>query len=708
MLAWATAALLPLLLHLWNRNQHRETPWAAMEFLLAAVQEQARRMRIEQILLLLLRMAIPIVLALALADPIWQWLPSLGSSLSSRPPHHHVFVFDTSYSMGYRVGGRTRLEQSIQLAQSIIDQSPQGDGFTLISMSDPGSAVVASPTFSDDDILAEISGLELRDNEANLPASLALAHQTLERASANQPRLQKSRVYFLSDLGANTWVSANETETKSRIGEIEALAEIVTIDVGEPQPTNTGITGTNRSAQIITPDSSIAWQVNIDDFTGNSAGTREVEMRVDGQLTGKQTVRLEAGQSTSVTFQSQFDSSGQHIVEFHLSDDALAVDNHRYEVVTVRDTVNVLCVEGVPGAARNVAYALAPSANSVVRTRTIPDHRLSQISLESYDCLFLCNLGRFTAERASQLQDYLRHGRGIVMFLGDQVQIENYNSLLASTDVADILPGKLLSLAPPSLYPLAPGNYQHPLVAPFRGQERSGLLTTPVWRYVRLAPFETAKTALEFSNGDPAILERAVLSGLVTVVATAGSELSVSRETDRIAPWTAWSAWPSFVPLIQEMLTRNVVGDDQRLNLLVGESITATLPTTSGARFVTMHHRESAWTQRVAVADGNGPPSWSMNDTYRTGIYATELADISDKTAFAVNLAATRESQLQRTAIDELPQQFQQNSIAAATEADERTMRLASTPLFRLMLGLLLGLLVLESFAAWYFGNARS
>ena len=65
MLAWASVALVPLLLHLWNRRQRHETNWAAMEFLLAATQEQSKRLRIEQLLLLLLRIAIPCVLALA-------------------------------------------------------------------------------------------------------------------------------------------------------------------------------------------------------------------------------------------------------------------------------------------------------------------------------------------------------------------------------------------------------------------------------------------------------------------------------------------------------------------------------------------------------------------------------------------------------------------------------------------------------------------
>ena len=112
MLLWASVAGVPLLLHLWSKHQHQETPWAAMEFLLAAVEQQARRIRLEQLLLLLLRMAIPVVLGLALAEPMWEWLPSLGGSLGRSAPRHHLLVFDTSYSMGYDVDGESRLNES--------------------------------------------------------------------------------------------------------------------------------------------------------------------------------------------------------------------------------------------------------------------------------------------------------------------------------------------------------------------------------------------------------------------------------------------------------------------------------------------------------------------------------------------------------------------------------------------------------------------
>ena len=55
MLAWATAAIIPILLHFLNRRRQRPIQWAAMQILLQVIQKEAKRMRIEQLLLLALR-----------------------------------------------------------------------------------------------------------------------------------------------------------------------------------------------------------------------------------------------------------------------------------------------------------------------------------------------------------------------------------------------------------------------------------------------------------------------------------------------------------------------------------------------------------------------------------------------------------------------------------------------------------------------------
>ena len=69
MLAWGAAAALPILIHLWSRRKFCQERWAAMAFLLAALRKNARRIQVEQWLLLALRSLILVLFAIALADP---------------------------------------------------------------------------------------------------------------------------------------------------------------------------------------------------------------------------------------------------------------------------------------------------------------------------------------------------------------------------------------------------------------------------------------------------------------------------------------------------------------------------------------------------------------------------------------------------------------------------------------------------------------
>jgi ABC-type anion transport system duplicated permease subunit len=70
---WTTAAVgaaavaIPVIIHLINRKRFKIVEWAAMKFLLAAQKQTRKRMRIEQLLLLLTRMAILAFLVLAMA-----------------------------------------------------------------------------------------------------------------------------------------------------------------------------------------------------------------------------------------------------------------------------------------------------------------------------------------------------------------------------------------------------------------------------------------------------------------------------------------------------------------------------------------------------------------------------------------------------------------------------------------------------------------
>src|SRR5437016_10110077 len=96
MLGWLGAAAAPLIIHLWNKRRYREVRWAAIEYLLAAMRKNSRRLRLEQWLLLAVRTLLIVLIVLAVAQP---FLEQVGLRFVAGQRTLKVLVIDGSYSM---------------------------------------------------------------------------------------------------------------------------------------------------------------------------------------------------------------------------------------------------------------------------------------------------------------------------------------------------------------------------------------------------------------------------------------------------------------------------------------------------------------------------------------------------------------------------------------------------------------------------------
>ena len=186
MLGWLAAAAAPILIHLWSRRQYREMSWAAMEYLLAAIQRHTRRLLFEQWLLLLIRTLIIVLIVLAAAEPFWE---SPNFIFSSGGKTHRVLVLDGSFSMAYKPTEQSRFDRAKELARQIVEESRQGDGFSLVVMAAPPKVLVAAPAVERSEILREIADLPPPCATADLPATVAAVEQVLETAERENPRL---------------------------------------------------------------------------------------------------------------------------------------------------------------------------------------------------------------------------------------------------------------------------------------------------------------------------------------------------------------------------------------------------------------------------------------------------------------------------------------------------------------------------------------
>ncbi|MCA9177792.1 MAG: BatA domain-containing protein [Planctomycetales bacterium] len=619
MLLWSLAAAAPILIHLWNRRQRREVVWAAMRFLEAAVRKNARRLRIERWLLLTLRVLPLLLLGLALADPVAPWR---GVGPAAGEPVHHVIVIDASYSMGVRAAGAsasdalpldgsadTPFERAKQAARQLIAAAPPGDAFSIVRMTDAPELLTTSPTRDAQEALAELTGLELSDGGAAVGATLALVFNLLERnRQPSQPWRQET--VWLSDLCRVTWSEAEDPAFQNQLAAMSELATTRLVSVGVAVvPRNLAVTQLGIREPLPVIHSPFTVEVAVQSHHGGAAeGT--LTLLMDGEEVATRALQPPEQGVQQLSIPLVVREPGEHWLEARVDADALTADDQRRHCFLVRDRLRALAVEGRAGDARELALALAPTTDGPLQVDVRSEAALVETELSDYDCVILSNVARLGANEARQLARYVSSGGGLLVFLGDQVQADGYNSrhVAAREDAATATGARSASGAtgPASnetLTPLLPArigdlktehqgvdplDYRHAIVSVFRGHERAGLRSMPVNRYFMLEPVEDAEVVLRLENGDPLFLSRLWGDGRCVLCATAGSLQSSFQRLDAPTatdgnpsppaelpsigqePWTAMPQWPSFLPLMQQLFIHLASSPGPALNVTVG------------------------------------------------------------------------------------------------------------------------------------------
>ena len=185
---------IPLLIHLIRRRKQKIVQWAAMEFLRQSQKKQRRRMRIEEFILLALRMLIVILACLAFARPV---LRSIGAALLSQNTRiYAVIVLDNSYSMGFKArDGKTSLARAQTYTKQILSKILKpGDSASLVLLSDKPDVLINSPSFDRDLIERRINAVTLKDRGTDYLATAQLVNKLLKASHATV-----KEVYWLSD-----------------------------------------------------------------------------------------------------------------------------------------------------------------------------------------------------------------------------------------------------------------------------------------------------------------------------------------------------------------------------------------------------------------------------------------------------------------------------------------------------------------------------
>src|SRR6185437_2249441 len=124
------AAAIPLIIHLSRSRRTKKIRFSTTRFFTDQFLRSYRMSRLKELALLVCRMALFALLAMALTQPLY--LPKGSSLLGKEGSRAVVLVIDNSASMGYREKGETLFERARQGARTILDGLGSGDSASIV------------------------------------------------------------------------------------------------------------------------------------------------------------------------------------------------------------------------------------------------------------------------------------------------------------------------------------------------------------------------------------------------------------------------------------------------------------------------------------------------------------------------------------------------------------------------------------------------
>ena len=591
---------IPLVIHLWNRRRVVTIDFSSLIFITAAHRENARRFQLRQFLILLLRMAIIALIALALARPFL----TLGLPVASvRAKTDVIIVLDHSYSMAYQDVNGIRFDKAKILATDIIETLRHGDRAALILMSDIPKPVFRHLTPDLESVTEAINDTEISYRTTNVQPSLELAHEILTESE----QLNKE-IYLISDFGQNGWENWNRLPNRSG-------ARISLIPVVEGEAHNISIKEIRPSHQLIGVD--LPFQLNVTTVNHSVAPSNQniLTLFIGGEKQKIMSLSAAANESLNTALTYNFSTPGTHIGYLILTDDRLNIDNHRYFALNVLGEVRVLCVgeqteyltlalnphvyrgqleTDENGSNRHDDLLIADSrlmtANAMILpTQCTPDE-FETFPLEDYDVIVLADVRTLSLRMRAQLQEFIRRGKSIIVFVSSHSDRTSYNQSQNVWLPAQL--GNPLTWVPPQR--VQAYEETHPIFDIFPSEGFSMQYAPQFYSGITLQPASGSNVIARFGDDTPFLVERS--QGTSAVLLYNCGLMAVSDQQKRVTSpdnlvtdshyTNDLLVNPYFLPILQQSVLYAAIASNNILTWggHVGDTYTAYYPRNAGGK----------------------------------------------------------------------------------------------------------------------------
>jgi hypothetical protein len=546
-LAATAAVAVPILIHLLLRPRARRVDIGSVRFLHRALRDSTRRKKVRRWLLLALRAAAVLLLALLFARP---YLSGHGADGRDREV---ILLVDQSASTSAVQGGRTLFVRAQEEAAKVLKGQPENTAVHLAYFDAQGVAPVEIPRID----AARQPGF------AGTDYNQALRWARDQVALSSRPR---RTIYLFSDF-QRAGLSGEPFDG------LPPSVEVELVEIGRPLIRNLAIVQVEASQTVLRdkkplvvraqvrnagpfPANNIAVRLTLDGpapphpALSPSKGERD---RGEGVRQQVRTISVPAGAYQEAAFDVPIDKPGVYTGHVEIAgEDEFSADDRRWLALDARPPDRLLLLDGQPGVSvyGNQTYYLEMAMRLRLTDKDAPltPYEPTRLpwgdggklpDLSPFRVVVPCNVAHFSDNDLAALRTFVSRGGALLVFTGDRVRPEGY----VAVERAGLLPATVEGTAGPDSYRFGTWDRDHPIFRPLSDPQQGDLRRVAFHHVTRLRPSPDAKVLAAAQTGEPLVVEGRLGEGKILVVASAA---------DR-----DWSDWPQsrlYVPLVHQLV----------------------------------------------------------------------------------------------------------------------------------------------------------
>ena len=589
-----------------------------------------RRKRIHDVLLMLLRAAVLLLVAVGLAGPAMTSLGALWGNANTAA----VIILDNSASMGAIDAAGPRFESARTAAAAILDQLADGDQAALLLTCGPAFPDGGKLDRSQESVREILGQCRVSYERADLPRNLQQAREVLAKSDA-----PNKQIYILTDMQRVSWLPPSALRLPpSALPLPPSPFPLIVIDCNRAPKPNVAVQAIDVQATLPINGLPVKATVTLLN-TSSVAQQRLVELMIDGvrqsvspELDVPPLGPREAGISCWLSIAvgciaARPGSSAKTARSTTIAASSpstlprpfpvAVVESRRHEIPYLDDAYYL-----------DKVLASGAAGSGAIDATTILVADLPIQSLEKYKVVFCVNLPALGVEAADRLADYVAGGGRVVWICGDNVVPAAYNQMNQRAG-GRLLPAPLVDVRTAGSQKNRDSwhidffDKAHPALSNLV-EPASLYQSVLIYRHIRIAAAGGTRVLARLDDGEPLLVERSVEKGRVLMLGA-----SMQRN------WSNLPLRPIFLPFVTQLTFNLAESQPIRTSVIAGQPLV--LPLSQASRPTSIEVIRPGG-ERLRLI-GSPACDFRYTDTHEIGIYTLRQLDAapSRETAYSVN-----------------------------------------------------------------------